>query len=87
MGDDAPLKVSMIRHAAMNDQAARPPEFGTGLRDRLQRADRVRERAPLPPSRDLVDLLEEEPGERSTPELVLVSGELTRRRAPGPVVV
>ena len=71
----------------MNDQAARPPEFGTGLRDRLQRADRVRERAPLPSSRDLVNLLEEDPGERSTPELVLAGGDLTRRRAPGPVAV
>jgi hypothetical protein len=71
----------------MNDQAARPPEFGTGLRDRLQRADRVRERVPLPSSRDLVNLLEEDPAERATPELVLVGGDVTRRRAPGPVAI
>jgi len=71
----------------MNDQAARPPEFGTGLRDRLQRADRVRERASLPSSRDLVNLLEEDPAERTTPELVLAAGDLKRRRAPGPVTV
>ena len=68
----------------MNDHAARIPEFGTGLRARLERAHRVRERAPLPSSRDLVDLLEE-PVERTTPELVLVGGDLVRRRAPGPV--
>jgi hypothetical protein len=71
----------------MNDHAARPPEFGTGLRDRLQRADRVRHRIPPPSSRDLVSLLEEEPGERATPELVLVSGDLARPRAAGPVAV
>jgi hypothetical protein len=71
----------------MNDHAASPPEFGTGLRERLQRADRARERAPLPSSRDLVVLLEEDPRERSTPELVLVAGDLTRPRAAGPVAV
>jgi hypothetical protein len=71
----------------MNDQAACPIEFGTGLRDRLQRADRVRERAPLRSSRDLVNLLEEDPEERATPELVLTGGDLPRRRAPGPVAV
>ena len=71
----------------MNDQAARPPEFGTGLRDRLQRADRVRHRTPPPSSRDLVSLLEEDRGERATPELVLVSGDVARRRAPGPIAV
>jgi hypothetical protein len=70
----------------MNDHAARPPEFGTGLRDRLERADRVRDRAPVPSSRDLVSLLEDGPAERATPELVLVSGDLTRRAA-GPVAV
>jgi len=69
----------------MNDHAARIPEFGTGLRARLERAHRVRERGPLPSSRDLVDLLVEEPVERTTPELVLVGGDLVRRRAPGPV--
>lgn len=69
----------------MNDQAAPTVEFGTGLRARLERAEHVRERAPLPSSRDLVMLLEEEPAERSTPELVLVGGDLTRHRAPGPV--
>jgi hypothetical protein len=69
----------------MNDHAARIPEFGTGLRARLERADRVRERASLPSSRDLVYLLDEEPVERTTPELVLVGGELVRHRAPGPI--
>lgn len=69
----------------MNDHAARIPEFGTGLRAKLERADRVRKRAPLPSSRDLVLLLEEEPVERTTPELVLVGGDLVRQRAPGPV--
>ncbi len=69
----------------MNDHAARTPEFGTGLRAKLERADRVRERAPLPSSRDLALLLEEEPVERTTPELVLVGGDLVRNRAPGPV--
>ena len=71
----------------MNDNAASPPEFGTGLRERLQRADRVRERAPLPSSRDLVVILEEDSVERATPELVLVAGDLTRPRAAGPVPV
>jgi hypothetical protein len=71
----------------MNDHAARIPEFGTGLRARLERADRARERAPLPSSRDLVQLLEEEPAERTSPELVLVGGDLVRHRATGPVVV
>jgi hypothetical protein len=71
----------------MNDHAASPPEFGTGLRERLQRANRVREGAPLPSSRDLAALLEEDPGERATPELVRVAGELTRPRAAGPVAV
>lgn len=71
----------------MNDHAASPPEFGTGLRERLQRADRVRERAPLPSSRDLVVILEEDSVERATPELVLVAGDLTRPRAAGPVPV
>ncbi len=69
----------------MNDHAARIPEFGTGLRARLEQADRVQTRDPLPSSRDLVHLLEDEPVERTTPELVLVGGELVRRRAPGPV--
>jgi hypothetical protein len=69
----------------MNDHAARIPEFGTGLRARLERADRVRERAPLPTSRDLVHLLEDEPVELTSPELVLVGGELVRHRAPGPL--
>jgi hypothetical protein len=69
----------------MNDNAARTPEFGTGLRARLERAHLGREQAPLPSSRDLVYLLEEPSAERSTPELVLVGGDLTRHRAPGPV--
>ena len=69
----------------MNDHAARTPEFGTGLRARLERADRVRERAPLPSTRDLVHLLEDETVERTSPELVLVGGDLVRHRAPGPV--
>jgi hypothetical protein len=69
----------------MNDNAARIPEFGTGLLARLERADRVRERAPLLSSQDLVYLLDEEPAERTTPELVLVGGELVRHRAPGPI--
>jgi hypothetical protein len=71
----------------MNDDAARTPEFGTGLRARLERADLPRERAPLPSNRDLAHLLEEEPAERSTPELVLVGADLTRHRAPGPLPV
>jgi hypothetical protein len=72
----------------MNDAAARPPEFGTGLRARLERAEHVRERAPLPSTRDLVALLETEPpapAERTTPELVLVGADRPRHRAPGPV--
>jgi hypothetical protein len=85
MGDDGRGTARMIRGAAMNDDAARTPEFGTGLRARLERADLARERAPLPSSRDLVHLLEEVPVERSTPELVLVGADLTRHRAPGPV--
>jgi hypothetical protein len=32
-----------------------------------------------------VYLLDEEPAERTTPELVLVGGELVRHRAPGPI--
>ena len=69
----------------MNDHAARIPEFGTGLRAKLERADHIRERAPLPSSRDLVLLLEGERVERTTPELVLVGGDLVRPRAPGPL--
>jgi hypothetical protein len=70
----------------MNDEAARPPEFGTGLRARLERAEHARERAPLPSTRDLVALLETEPAaERTTPELVLVGADRPRHRAPGPV--
>lgn len=69
----------------MNDHAAPTREFGTGLRAWLERGDRARERAPLPSSRDLLDLVEEDPSERSTPELVLVGGDLSRHRAPGPV--
>ena len=69
----------------MNDHAARIPEFGTGLRARLERVDRVRDRHPLPSSSDLVQLLEEVPVERISPELVLVGGDLVRHRAPGPV--
>ena len=68
----------------MNDHAARTPEFGTGLRARLERVDRVRSRNPLPSSRDLVQLLEEEPAERTSPELVLVGGDILRHRAPRP---
>jgi hypothetical protein len=34
-----------------------------------------------------VQLLEEEPVERTSPELVLVGGDLVRHRAPGPVAV
>lgn len=71
----------------MNDNAARLPEFGTGLRARLERTDHPLERAPLPSSRDLVDLLEETPDGRSTPELVLVGADLSRHRAPGPIAV
>jgi hypothetical protein len=69
----------------MIDDAARTPEFGTGLRARLERADLARERASLPSSRDLVYLLEEAPVERSTPELVLVGGDLTRHGPPAPL--
>jgi hypothetical protein len=69
----------------MNDDAARTPEFGTGLRARLERADLARERMPLPSNCDLVQLLDEGPAERATPELVLVGADLTRHRAPGPL--
>ena len=34
-----------------------------------------------------MNLLEDDPAERTTPELVLVGGDLKRRRAPGPVAV
>jgi hypothetical protein len=68
----------------MNDDAARTPEFGTGLRARLERAEHARERAPLPSSHDLVHLLQEPPAEQSTPELVLVGGDLARQ-ASGPL--
>jgi hypothetical protein len=70
----------------MNDHAAPTREFGTGLRARLERGNHARERDPLPSSRDLLDLVDDDPVERSTPELVLVSGDLSRHRAPGPVV-
>ena len=69
----------------MNDHAVPTREFGTGLRARLERGERARESAPLPSSRDLLELVEEDPVERSTPELVLVGGDLSRHRAPGPV--
>jgi hypothetical protein len=68
----------------MNDDPARTHEFGTGLRTRLERIEHSRVRAPLPSNRDLVDLLEELPVEPSTPELVLVAGDLSRAGAPVP---
>ena len=34
-----------------------------------------------------MNLLEDDPAERTTPELVLAAGDLKRRRAPGPVAV
>jgi len=69
----------------MKDDAARTPEFGTGLRARLERADVAHVRVPAPPSRDLLQLVEEPPVEPTTPELALVSGDLARPRTPGPV--
>lgn len=69
----------------MNDNAARPQEFGTGLRAKLEQVGRARERAPLPPSRDLVALLALDDVERPRQERARAAGELPRHRAAGPV--
>lgn len=69
----------------MNDHAARPPEFGTGLRAKLEQVDPARERAPLPTSRDLVALLAVDDAERPRPDTAIVTGNLPRPRAAGPV--
>ncbi|HXV57281.1 MAG TPA: hypothetical protein VD704_05375 [Gaiellaceae bacterium] len=45
----------------MQDHAAPPREFGTGLRARLERLDRVDARPSLPGSHDLVRLCADEP--------------------------
>lgn len=68
----------------MNHHAA-PPEFGTGLRAKLERVGRARERVPPPPNRDLVALVGEEGAERRLPELGIIAGVPSLPRATGPV--
>jgi hypothetical protein len=68
----------------MNNHAARPQEFGTGLRAKLEQVGRARERAPLPTSRDLVVLLAEREVARRRPLLPNLTGALPRHEAAGP---
>jgi hypothetical protein len=68
----------------MNDDAARIPEFGTGLKARLERSDHAHVRLQTPSSRDLLQLYGEDfAGARQGPERVLVGGDLARRGAHG----
>jgi hypothetical protein len=67
----------------MNDDAATLPEFGTGLRARLERIERAHARPPALPIIDLLTLVEDEEPEQLTPELVLVGGDLEVRSVHG----
>lgn len=67
----------------MNAAAARPSEFGTGLRTRIERASGLEGRRARPSSRDLVLLCTGEPAERPASEPRLVSRDRTARGAWG----
>lgn len=51
----------------MNDAAARPSEFGTGLRASIERRQSLADRRPAPSSRDLVRLCSGEPAPEARP--------------------
>ncbi|HWB57256.1 MAG TPA: hypothetical protein VG479_10015 [Gaiellaceae bacterium] len=67
----------------MNDDAATLPEFGTGLRARLERIEHAHARPPALPIIDLLTLVEDEAPEQLTPELVLVGRDLEVRSVHG----
>jgi hypothetical protein len=68
----------------MNDDAARIPEFGTGLRAWIDRTDHAHVRLETPSCRDLLLLYGDDVvSERQTTERVLVGGDLARRGAHG----
>lgn len=68
----------------MNEDAAPIPEFGTGLRARLDRSDHAHVRLETPSCRDLLLLYGDNVvTERRTTERVLVGGDLARRGAHG----
>jgi hypothetical protein len=68
----------------MNDDAARIPEFGTGLKARLERSDHAHVRLETPSCRDLLLLYGDGVATmRQTTERVLVGGDLARRGAHG----
>lgn len=67
----------------MNDDAATLPEFGTGLRARLEQIERAHARPPALSTIDLLTLVEDEAPEQLTPELVLVSRDLEVRSVHG----
>jgi hypothetical protein len=71
----------------MNDDAARIPEFGTGLRAWIDRSDHAHVRLETPSCRDLLLLYGDDVvSERQTTERVLVGGDLARRGAHGAAV-
>jgi hypothetical protein len=68
----------------MNEDAAPIPEFGTGLKARLDRSDHAHVRLETPSCRDLLFLDGEDVASgRQTTERVLVGGDLARRGAHG----
>ena len=68
----------------MNEDAARIPEFGTGLKALLDRSDHAHVRLETPSCRDLLLLYGDDVAvERQTTERVLVGGDLARRGAHG----
>jgi hypothetical protein len=68
----------------MNEDAARIPEFGTGLKARLERSDHPHVRLETPSCRDLLLLYGEDiAADRPTTERVLVGADLARRGAHG----
>ncbi len=67
----------------MNDDAATLPEFGTGLRARLERIEHAHARPPALSTIDLLTLVEDEAPEQLTPELVLVGRDLEVRSVHG----
>lgn len=67
----------------MTDAAARPAEFGTGLRARIESGPACDDPRPSPSSRDLLLLAEPDPAEPATHGHALVSRDLAVRGAWG----
>jgi len=68
----------------MQDHVAPAPEFGTGLRARLERLDRAHQtRGPAPTTPELIRLCADEPSPPPPAESVRVAADLTRRGAHG----